>query len=73
MLTTNSPVCSGGLIVIGDSQEVLGIVDGGFKLGIDYSPARLYELAKMDGAIVLSDFCQQHSPLILMKQLSLPV
>ncbi len=45
---------TGGLIVIGDSQEVLGIVDGGFKLGIDYSPARLYELAKMDGAIVLS-------------------
>ena len=45
---------TGGLIVIGDSKEVMDIVDGGFKLGIDYTPARLYELAKMDGAIVLS-------------------
>jgi diadenylate cyclase len=45
---------TGGLIVIGDKKEVLDLVDGGFKLDIDYSPARLYELAKMDGAIVLS-------------------
>ena len=30
------------------------MVDGGFKLDVDFSPARLYELAKMDGAIVLS-------------------
>lgn len=27
---------------------------GGFKIDQDYTPARLYELAKMDGAIVLS-------------------
>lgn len=45
---------TGGLIVIGDSKEVLDIVDGGFRLDIDYSSARLYELAKMDGAIILS-------------------
>ncbi len=45
---------TGGLIVIGDSKEVLDIVDGGFSLDIDYSPSRLYELAKMDGAIILS-------------------
>ena len=45
---------TGGLIVINDKKEVLDLVDGGFKLDIDYSPARLYELAKMDGAIVLS-------------------
>ena len=45
---------TGGLIVIGDSKEVLDIVDGGFSLNIDYTPARLYELAKMDGAIILS-------------------
>ena len=45
---------TGGLIAIGDKKEVLDLVDGGFKLDIDYSPARLYELAKMDGAIVLS-------------------
>ena len=45
---------TGGLIVIGDSESVLNLVDGGFKIDQDYTPARLYELAKMDGAIVLS-------------------
>ena len=45
---------TGGLIVIGDSKEVLDLVDGGFRLDIDCTPSRLYELAKMDGAIVLS-------------------
>src|SRR5690554_420982 len=45
---------TGGLIVIGDSEEVLGIVDGGFNLNAELSPSRLYELAKMDGAMVLN-------------------
>ncbi len=45
---------TGGLIVIGDSEEILKIVDGGFNINEDYTPSRLYELAKMDGAIVLS-------------------
>ena len=45
---------TGALIVIGDSKEVLDLVDGGFKIDEDYTAARLYELAKMDGAIVLS-------------------
>ena len=45
---------TGGLIVIGDGKEVMEIADGGFNLDIDYSPARLYELAKMDGAIIIS-------------------
>lgn len=45
---------TGGLIVIGDTKEVLDLVDGGFNLNVDYTSSRLYELAKMDGAIVLS-------------------
>jgi diadenylate cyclase len=45
---------TGGLIVIGDNHEVLDIVDGGFSINCEYSPAYLYELAKMDGAIVIS-------------------
>lgn len=45
---------TGGLIVIADNEEVMGIVDGGFNINAEYSPAYLYELAKMDGAIVLS-------------------
>ncbi len=45
---------TGALIVIGDTKEVLDIVDGGFYINEEYSPSKLYELAKMDGAIVLS-------------------
>jgi len=45
---------TGALIIIGDSKEIMDIVDGGFKIDEEYTPARLYELAKMDGAIVLS-------------------
>ena len=38
-----------------DAKEVLDIVDGGFYINQDYTPSRLYELAKMDGAIILSE------------------
>lgn len=46
---------TGALIVIGETKDVLELVDGGFRLDIDYTSSRLYELAKMDGAIVLSN------------------
>jgi diadenylate cyclase len=45
---------TGGLIVLGDSEQVLDIVDGGFVINSEYSPTYVYELAKMDGAIVIS-------------------
>jgi diadenylate cyclase len=45
---------TGGLIVLGDSDQVLDIVDGGFLINSDYTPTYIYELAKMDGAIVIS-------------------
>lgn len=44
----------GGLIIVGDGPEVLNICSGGFLLDAAYSPQRLSELAKMDGAIILS-------------------
>jgi diadenylate cyclase len=50
---------TGGLIVIGDSPEVMAIVDGGFAINSDFSPAYIYELAKMDGAILLSKDCKK--------------
>ena len=46
---------TGGLIVLANDKDISEIVDGGFKINADYSPAYLYELAKMDGAIVLSE------------------
>ena len=45
---------TGALIVIGENKEVMDLVDGGFNIDVDYTSARLYELAKMDGAIILS-------------------
>src|SRR6201995_3145894 len=44
----------GALIVVGDGPEVLGICSGGFLLDAEFSPQRLSELAKMDGAIILA-------------------
>lgn len=46
---------TGGLIVIGDGEDVLKTVDGGFSINSEYSPSYLYELAKMDGAIIISN------------------
>lgn len=45
---------TGGLIVLSDSDQILGLVDGGFIIDSEYSPSYVYELAKMDGAIVIS-------------------
>ncbi|MDZ5001318.1 DNA integrity scanning protein DisA, partial [Clostridium perfringens] len=45
---------TGGLVVIGDGEDSMKLVDGGFNINSEYSPAYVYELAKMDGAIVLS-------------------
>jgi diadenylate cyclase len=40
--------------VIGDGAEVLNICSGGFLLDAAFTPQRLSELAKMDGAIILA-------------------
>jgi len=44
----------GGLVVVGDGPEVLSICSGGFLLDSEFSPQRLSELAKMDGAIIVA-------------------
>lgn len=50
---------TGGLLVVGYSPEVMEVVDGGFSINCEFSPSYLYELAKMDGAIVLSEDVKQ--------------
>jgi diadenylate cyclase len=45
---------TGGLIVIGDPDELSFLFSGGIKLDIDYTPALLYQVAKMDGALILN-------------------
>ena len=45
---------TGGLIVLTDDAAINDLVTGGFVIDCPYSPASLYELAKMDGAIILN-------------------
>ena len=46
----------GGLVVLGSNSTVSSASSGGFKLvGASFTPARLAELSKMDGGIVLDD------------------
>jgi diadenylate cyclase len=44
----------GALIVVGDGADVLSICTGGFLLDAEFTPQRLSELAKLDGAIIVS-------------------
>ena len=46
---------TGGLIVVGDTPEILELTEGGFRINCQYTPTRLFELSKMDGAIILSE------------------
>ncbi|KXB61927.1 DNA integrity scanning diadenylate cyclase DisA [Olsenella sp. DNF00959] len=43
----------GALICIGDTDNVLAAGDDGFRLDISFTANRLFELSKMDGAIVV--------------------
>jgi diadenylate cyclase len=45
----------GALIVIGNTEAVQAVVSGGFDVDINTTAQRLSELAKMDGAMILSN------------------
>jgi diadenylate cyclase len=45
---------AGALLVVDDGPDVLAICSGGFLVDAPYSQQRLSELAKMDGAIIIS-------------------
>ncbi len=46
---------TGALVVIGDTSGVGALCNGGFLIDTPFTPQRLFELAKMDGAITLDD------------------
>ena len=46
---------TGALVVLGHNKMVESLCSGGFVLDVDFSATQLRELAKMDGAIVLTD------------------
>jgi diadenylate cyclase len=45
---------TGGLLVVGEPEEMAFLYSGGIKLDTDYTPALVYQLAKMDGAITMN-------------------
>ena len=47
---------NGALVVVANPKklEELGIISGGIKIGCGFEPMRMYELAKMDGALIVS-------------------
>jgi len=46
---------TGALIVLGNNQKVQQVSSGGFKIGVECTEQALRELAKLDGAIILSN------------------
>jgi diadenylate cyclase len=50
---------AGALIVIGDVATLEPLCNGGFKIDMPFTPQRLFELSKMDGAIVLDRECDR--------------
>lgn len=50
---------TGALIVIGDEPALMALCDGGFPIDTPFTPQRLFELAKMDGAIILDGDVQR--------------
>jgi diadenylate cyclase len=46
---------TGALIIVGDVTEVIKLCNGGFELNDSFSPQKIYELAKMDGAIIMDE------------------
>jgi diadenylate cyclase len=46
---------TGALIVLGAPSQVQALFTGGFRIDVPFTPQRLSELAKMDGALVLDE------------------
>jgi len=44
----------GVLVLVDNNQPLLDVIDGGFVLNCEYTPAGFYELGKMDGALIIS-------------------
>src|ERR1700750_3381769 len=64
----------GALIVIGEPSELAFLLSGGIKLDVTFTPQLLYELAKMDGAIIVNSGCSKlaHANVQLMPDPTIP-
>jgi diadenylate cyclase len=64
----------GALIVIGEPSELAFLLSGGIKLDVPFTPQLLYELTKMDGAIVVNSAVTKlsHANVQLMPDPTIP-
>src|SRR4029453_8329057 len=64
----------GALILIGDPNELAFLFSGGIKLDVPFRPQLLYELAKMDGAIIVNSMVTKlsHANVQLMPDPTIP-
>jgi diadenylate cyclase len=64
----------GALIVIGEPDEFSFLFSGGIKLDVPFRPQLLYELAKMDGAIIVNSTVTKlsHANVQLMPDPTIP-
>ena len=64
----------GALIVIGEPNELAFLFSGGIKLDVPFRPQLLYELAKMDGAIIVNSMVTKlsHANVQLMPDPTIP-
>ena len=44
----------GVLVLVDNNQSLIEVIDGGFVLNCEFTPAGFYELGKMDGALIIS-------------------
>ena len=65
----------GALIVIGDPAELSFLFSGGIRLDQPFTPQLLYELAKMDGAIIVNASATKlvHANVQLMPDPTIPI
>jgi diadenylate cyclase len=64
----------GALIVIGEPSELAFLFSGGLKLDVPFTPQLLYELTKMDGAIIVNSAVTKlsHANVQLMPDPTIP-
>lgn len=50
-----SRASTGALIVVGNMEKLKQVISGGFEVDCKFSPQRLVELCKMDGAVIIDE------------------
>ena len=63
-----------GALIVFDSSELEKLIEGGFRVNCRFTPQRLFELCKMDGAIVVSSDSRRilHANVLLTPDSTIP-